>query len=561
MLSRSWMRLTCLACILLVSSVSAVREIFICDHDAERPLPSILDSTAAMFGTGGEEMTKIYENLALQFDEVLSPWAKTPIPVANWFSDGVYSFSFYDNDVLKGSIIEVNLLQQDSKWSLTSAPFCLLQWDSWCTCATSTVSDLAKLHFENQSPCVTKLSKSVSEYLVDPSRPSCIQVLVSDDASIPSIDSLATFRVVVPTADTHILKVLVNRSLKDFPQIASAIIGCLNYIPLYLLSLAIGLYLTLNATEIAEEKLFQVTLQVVLGLFTALVVLLVVAHRILNNILSRHSSSAYMPRIVDSLFGFSVMSVAYQYRYFLMGQAFDMLIQFWDEGAFGYWWLGRAYFATCIVASLSICHFFDLFRDPDSRSFFVALLACRVLGWAFLLNSSSSNPIAWMITIVIMISFPLKSYFHYFYFVLAGYLQPTVGVANTMSRTNAGVFSPSSSSRKLTKAESDALVKSATAREMEKLRKFLKDNPQELAKFDQTMREDGKESTANLVGQFAANLYSGRPRPPTNVEGPSWVKRFIRMVRDVGVVLLFVGLLAAFTLKTDTVMNILREVL
>lgn len=537
--------------VLWAFEASATREIFICDHGTETRLPSALDSFSAIFHYGGKKFG--YD------DEMIPSWAKYPIPVANWFADGVYSFPFIDNAALKSSILEVNLLQQDTQWSLISAPFCLLQWKSWCTCANTPVSNLAKLHFEDQLPCVMKLSKNIPEYLVDPSRPSCVQIILSDGAPAVSTNDYAEYNLRVPTADTVVVKELLRRALHNFPIVTDYISVALNHLPLYFLSLAVGLYLTYNAGDIAEEKTFQIALQVFLGLFTALLVLVIVAHRVVNNVLSRHSSSVYMPRIIDSLFGFSMMSIAYQYRYFLMGQAFDMLIKFWDEGAFGYWWLGRVYFAVCIIVSLSVCHIFDLFRDPDSRSFLVGLLACRALGVIFLLNSSSSTPIAYTITGLIALSSPLKNYFHYFYFVLAGYLQPKAGNANVVAASK-GVFS-SPTSRKLTKSEAEALVKSTTAREMESLRKFLKQNPQELAKFDQTMREDNKESVANLVAQFSADLYSGRPRPPVVAEPVNWFQTILHGIRDIGVLLLLGGIVALFTLNSDAIMSFVGELL
>lgn len=543
----------------LLNSVYGARELYVCDSSTtDNRLPSIVDSLAAVLRSGGGEVKDAVDSFLFAFDDSIPSLLKQPIPVANWFTDGVYTFNFHEDAAMKANLLEVNLLQQDTRWSLTRAPFCMLQWHDWCTCATTPVSDLAKLHFEDQVPCVTKLSKSVPEYLVDPSRPSCLQLVLADGAPPIVKAQYAHYSLAVPTADTVLLKELLSRALRDVPEAVSVVLGTLNHLPLYLLSLAVGLCLTFYASEIAEEKTFQIALQVFLGLFTALVVLLVVAHRIVSGILTRHSSSVYMPRIVDSLFGFSLLSVAYQYRYFLLGQSVDMLFKFWDEGAFGYWWLGRVYFAVCIFASLAICHVFDLFRDPDSRSFFIALLACRALGVLFLLHSSSSAPVAWTLTALTIASSPLKSYFHYFYFALAGYLQPKAGSANVVV-ARGGVFS-SPSVRKLSRNEADALVKSTTAREMEKLRKFLKDHPQELAKFDQTMREDNKETTANLVGQFASNLYSGRPRPQATAPPMSWWRRALRLLRDLSVLVVLGGVVAVFTLNADTLERVLSEV-
>jgi hypothetical protein len=541
--------------LLLLASTDAVKEIFVCDNDIATRSPTILESVSGIFHTGGNDLKSSFDDITFKFYDRLPIWTKVPIPVSNWLSDGVYSISIDDSEV-KSKVLEVNLLQRDSQWSLISAPFCMLEWQSWCSCAMTHVSELAKLHFEDQSPCVTKLSKGKYEYYVDPSRPSCVQLLLMDDALLSKAGNLTSFRVVVPTADTFIVRELFSRSLKEFPELLRVILLFFNHIPLYLVSLLIGLCFTFYAPEIAEDKTFQVALQIFLGLFTALIVLLFAAHRILNGIFTRHASSVYMPRIFDSIFGFSLVSVAYQYRNFLMGQACEILLRFWDEGAFGFWWLGRVYFASCIVASISICHFFNLFRDPDSRSFFVSLLSCRFLGWLFLLNSSSSIAVSCVITGLIAFSSPLRSYFHYSYFAWAGYLQPVVGNVSNASGT---FLSPSQ--RKLSKNETEALVKSTTAREMEKLRKFLKENPHELAKFDQTMREDDKEATANLVGQFAANLYSGRPRPPSSPCVPTWTQRIIRMIRDAGVVVLLGSIVFLFTMNSDTVSNIFSTLL
>jgi hypothetical protein len=233
-----------------------------------------------------------------------------------------------------------------------------------------------------------------------------------------------------------------------------------------------------------------------------------------------------------------------------MRHVFELLLRFWDEGAFGYWWLGRVYFASCIVISIAICRFFDLCRNPDSRSFIVPLLTCRFLGWLFLLNSSSNVLISCVIMGVAAFSPPLRSYLHYFYFVLSGYMQPVVGTMSIVSRT----FS-NSSRCKLSTNEMKALVKSTTVREMEKLRKFLKKNPRELATFDQTMREDDKEATANLVKQFAANLYSGRPRPPSSPIVLTWTQRITCMLRDTGIVILLGSLVVLFTMNGDSVTN------
>lgn len=550
-------------CLLLMflswqAAVWAAKEVYFCDTMESASLPSLLDVANVTMSAGGKESQALFQEFLMQYEDQIPGFLLTGIPLAHWFSDGLYTFHLTQDRRLQGKIVEINLLQQDSQWSLINIPFCLMQWSSWCSCAAEDASDLAKLHFENTAPCKTRLSNTVTEIYVDPSRPSCIQLIVENSASDELYRQtdrpVVAFSVQVPTAHSSLAHILLTRLLPDFPEVVNGVLFFLSHLPLYLISGLLGIYLTYHASDIAEEKAYQLVLQIVLGLGTALVLLGFLAHRILNTLLARHAPSFYSPKLIDSLFGLFVGSISFQYRHFLFGQAVQLLLQFWDEGAFGYWWLGRAYFAVCIFGSLSICHAFDLFRDPDSRSFVLTLFSCRLVGLTLLLHSSSNTLVAYGITACVLLSAQMQSYVHYGYYALSGYLR------RSQRATLAGSFaSPAGKQNQYNKEQLEAAVRRNTSKHLEQLRTYLKDKPAELARFEQRMREDNKDTTANLLQQFAANIYTGRPRPPVAPETVSWAKRLRLALRNFGVLVVLVAIVAAFSLKSDVVVDFLKN--
>lgn len=171
-----------------------------------------------------------------------------------------------------------------------------------------------------------------------------------------------------------------------------------------------------------------------------------------------------------------------------------------EHGAFGVPLLGKIYFAVMIALAWSVSHWFGLF-EPDTRSFSAMVGGVRCIALLLLINSSSSDAVALCFILFAVVLVILAEPLHDLSFLI--YV--------TITNTNDGFKANRIERGAPTKAQIQVTVNRKTAEELQKLRQHLKDSPASLNSFVQSMREDNKDSTGNLMQQFAAGIYSGRP--------------------------------------------------
>jgi hypothetical protein len=64
-----------------------------------------------------------------------------------------------------------------------------------------------------------------------------------------------------------------------------------------------------------------------------------------------------------------------------------------DEGWFGVWWLGKAYFASSVIIAYILMWMFSLFT-PKSNSLTGLIYSIKIIGLLLLVNSTSNKELS-----------------------------------------------------------------------------------------------------------------------------------------------------------------------
>jgi hypothetical protein len=164
------------------------------------------------------------------------------------------------------------------------------------------------------------------------------------------------------------------------------------------------------------------------------------------------------------------------------------------------------------------------------------LLAAQGIGWSFLAYSSPNRTIAGIIMLCIFLLKQVDSYLHYYYYVFAAYWTSHRRTISKMSN--------------IEKQQFEKRIQSHTRQQLEKLRAHLQSNPKDYLQTINKLQVDGKSDVANLVQQFQANIYSGRPPRPADTEIMTWWENLWRSISSIFVMIVIGGLLTAlFTVK------------
>jgi hypothetical protein len=471
----------------------------------------ILDAAAALKEKlpdlpDSPELQKLYEYLQAGSSTLINA-TTTEIPFLAIISDGYFILKTSDvskvklvqrnyesiNAICSSQFITTHLPFINSAlcrcWSINSSPYedgdkFISHDNQWCS------RDLSQFCDSNSAECIIA---------VDPLRYACIE-------AVPGYASDLRYYRKIP-----LLRIPVEVNLKQkFEDLGKYIIGLhdytailgqpfvsmlsffgdildkiLTFIPLYAANFVGGIFLLTMANEFASSVLFQYVLAATFGAILAVVWVGLIVYRTAENAL-KGTLSALAPGL-----GFLFVGSSF---YFLQQPAFRQLfmtstIYFWNEGLFDIKWLGKAYFITSIVVSVTLTYVFGLFQ-PKTTSGYVLESLIKMLGMLLLAQSTSNVELSSVVVLYGLCQEHISYYLFYSGLVYASYKQQS-HLGTTYRNMN----------------ELQPIVTENTRKEVEKLRLFLQNNPSERQKYVNRLSQGDKGEVATNLTRFTHGLH------------------------------------------------------
>lgn len=342
-------------------------------------------------------------------------------------------------------------------------------------------------------------SAAVCVYKVDPFRRSCIAY---KSASVKSIKystltplikdsfvwSFLSTILAYLTKFTSLLQPL-DSTLKAHPKIAkfidAALLETSSWLPTYLTSGLFGIVLLSSAESLAESTMFQYCIAAVGGFMLAFVWVAYVLCTTTNTLLNRAipTYQKYISPLAQIVFG----GTAYYHFLFssqwLTSMLFDMIAKFWNDGAFGLPWTGKAFFISSMIASILITRYFGLFQSKTQSSWMLIFII-RTLGALFLFNGTSNGEIS--------VAFVVLGMFQESIAYLAWRLEMEIVVRTA----------PKNFVKKISAKQLDEIKTSTTQRELKKLQQYLMNNPDKTDLLHDKLFEGNRKQTASNLYRF-----------------------------------------------------------
>ena len=164
-------------------------------------------------------------------------------------------------------------------------------------------------------------------------------------------------------------------------------------------------------------------------------------------------------------------------------------IYFWNEGLFDIKWLGKVYFITSIVVSVTLTYVFGLFQ-PKTTSGYVLESLIKMLGMLLLAQSTSNVELSSVVVLYGLCQEHISYYLFYSGLVYASYKQKS-HLGTTYRNMN----------------ELQPIVTENTRIEVEKLRLFLQNNPSEREKYVNRLSQGDKGEVATNLTRFTHGLH------------------------------------------------------
>jgi len=490
--------------------------------------------------------------------EVLKEGLDTNFPVKSVISDGYFTLS-YERAQNAFTFNDIYLIYEKSmamNLFCESISYLFGPWNSLCNCGSDLVGEDALFQGSDstyycvqKSACTDKtVTQGYCEIFVNPFSSSCVLIVVPEHVEDALVTGSAEYKQQIVTfydllaslfgGVEHSLAAKRRRSvyqssassgsdanggtrnpypstsafnhrpmLKDAfqlpipPEVEIVVVKALDYIPLYLINFVVGLYITSNARDLADQATMQLIMEAIFGVFLAFIVIAYQLHKSSRQMLGKYGGPiAELANIPLSL---SVVSMIIANPKMLQLFLYATMA-FWHTGApFGIWWLGKAYFLGSIVLCVGVCHYFDMFQ-PDSKSWYMMYYSIKLTGVVLLSQSSSSR---WLSFILVVYGIFEDQIRHYLWIL---YLVGNVAVKKPTYK----FISP----RKMSMTEVEKISKSHTQKSLLQLRQHLFNNPAEMDLVMDKFRESGKKDEVYLMSRFVKGRYPGTPYTVDNNE-------------------------------------------
>lgn len=507
--------------------------------NVKETVESLFSSSSFSSSSGGEKVDH-HRLLMMAYQEIIGDAAETisqtKVPLASLISDGVFNVS---TSKFNGSTIEsdIKLIQKKpllQRLLCSVVQFSPLQWTeglaevlppalNLCRCwggsmslsdAALSVSSLGSDRVLDASPrsddwCVATGSpchEGTEEHEsdrcvihVDPFRPACVLFLAASSGE-DTPDSSEYYSFEVPTLlDVDVMKSWLeswsrhSAALASFYEVGMTFLApVLAHVPYYPAMLALATFLLLIEEDIADSKLVQLLVTIGLGVFLAVIAVVLAVYKNIESI--KNSFFSFLPASLSTGFlSFLLFATSYTFKDVVLLQLWN----FWLYGAFGVQWAGKAYFLSSIALSLLIKWWFGLFSE-GSRSH--SVLRYVIKGTCAMLLATQSSPSIELGFIFVAISFcqeSLASWSESLWVYMSGMMQ-------TPSHKYSGV-------QLMTEEQYKEHSNYHTAKALAELQQHLRENTSKVYDLTDRYQLQGDMSRIRLLERFAQGSYSGRP--------------------------------------------------
>lgn len=461
--------------------------------------------------------TLIWQIFMKHFAEVYASLYNTRVPLRSLITLGEFRL----NPTKFGNSADMLLMIQEQsleqRWLCWVASFLVKNRSNYfCRCWKGenlegfTARDVVSSHLglnEHAKYCVTPApcnpTDSMCSILVDPIKITCLLPMSpfvehhSHIEYVPHVPMLGSALV------ESLLKNLTANPLQ-YPSnanyILSSFLFVLDYIPLSIFLLAVGLYVMACEYELSESILVQYLASIVISLFVAVFWLLFVVFKTATSVF--RSNIGILETFAGSYIQTS--SALFMFMYFFTSltapdvwkYVFEHVLLFWNEGAFGVYWVGKAYFLFSVVVSILLTKYFHLYEE-DSYSHWVLRNLIKCIGTLIL---SKATPNSTVSIIFILLGLKIDDILYYIF-----RLQMSADVA---SKPPSYYYS---GDHLLTSEEYHSHGDIYTKNALEKLRQHMRVNPGNVDKITNRFLAEGKGDLAMQMERFIQGRCSGLP--------------------------------------------------
>lgn len=339
---------------------------------------------------------------------------------------------------------------------------------------------------------------------VDPLRQACAVFLLSGDDHPPPSDeeTHSHYHFEIPTLQDSpglhswllYLRDVNTVTKAAYEQYEIHVAPLLSLLPFYPTMFLLASALLLIEEDVADSAVVQLLLTVVMGVLLAAIVLLVILYRQLTSLKDNLPLGSYVPSSISSAFvSFALFATSFSLKNALLSG----LWAFWQYGAFGIPWVGKAYFAVSVTLSLLLKWYYSLFED-DSKSH--SALRMVLQGLALFMIIAHSSPSLELGCLFVIISLAKD--------VIVGWEEGVrtelVGYMNTNTINYSG-------QAPLSEEEYQQQTREHTQKALADLQQHLKKNVSLVYDFTDRYRDDNEEGRARLLERFVTNNFNGNP--------------------------------------------------
>ena len=194
------------------------------------------------------------------------------------------------------------------------------------------------------------------------------------------------------------------------------------YTPYCLANLVTGFIILYYSESITSSSLFRYSIAGLFGLLIAVMMFAIYIYRTLENIVKQSLPSFVQFLLVPLTAVFSSYFYSYSLQKNFISAAFEVSINFWKNGNFGYNWLGKAFFLSSAVLSMIFTKYFNFLKEK-TLSYNALYYLVIGLGSYFVLKGSSSFTVAFCLLLLILYWEELSQWCYVWYVNISGLQQ------------------------------------------------------------------------------------------------------------------------------------------
>ncbi len=224
----------------------------------------------------------------------------------------------------------------------------------------------------------------------------------------------------LPEAIVHTVPVLSNYA----ETVGSSLDSWAAYVPYYLANFITGFIILYLSESLTSSSLFRYSIAAFFGLLIAFMMFAIYMYRTVEGIVRQSVPSFLHFLFVPLTAVFTSYIYSYAYLQHFLFTVFEMSIGFWKHGAFGFDWLGKAFFLSSAILSMILTKYFKFFKEKtlSHNALYYMVIG---LGSYFVLQGSSSIEVAFSLLLLILYWDELSQQLYVWYVQISGAQEKT----------------------------------------------------------------------------------------------------------------------------------------